>query len=200
MLTLRPSCLHSSRLALRTPDTCQTEGNFCMELAFFFLCGCLKKKRKKKKKEYLKRSFSRQVANSSAPKRKETGRNTKNELLLLEKRRKKKHEPCFRPCNLDPSFPNCSAMRFLKSPYLALHMLLPGADGTKLSNASPFRDKRMCEHKAKPTPALTRPVGDSRRGWWLSTPRISRMNDSHQRYAHGSTPSFPRRHQYLMND
>jgi len=31
-------------------------------------------------------------------------------------------------------------------------------------------------------------------------PVISRMNDGHWRLAYGSTPFFPGRHQYLMND
>lgn len=126
--------------------------HFCMELAFLCVCGCFKKKKKKKLK--MPKNFPlTTVANSSA--QKEKGRNTarkKKRSIAFEK--KKKSNTTQSPALVPPvpSFPkaHCSAMRFLKSPTCALHMLLPGANETKLSYATPFRNKRMCEHKASP--------------------------------------------------
>lgn len=71
-----------------------------------------------------------------------------------------------------------------------LHMLLSGANGTKLSNATSFTDKRR-KHQCKPLHCLL--------GLWVTCNElgdkvhhvISRMNDSHQLWACGSTPVFP---------
>lgn len=67
---------------------------------------------------------------------------------------KKQHNtsPASVPRPSVPHFPRHTALpcAFLKSPTRALHMLLPGANETKLSYATPFRNKRMCEHKASP--------------------------------------------------
>lgn len=123
-----------------------------MELA---LSVWLFKKQKQKQKKP-KDSLHTTVAKSSAQKEKkgETQQEKKKKDVLLSKKKKKatQHGPRFSPLSLGPSFPkaHCSAMRFLKSPTCALHMLLPGANETRLSYASLFRNRRMCEHKASP--------------------------------------------------
>lgn len=114
-----------------------------MELA---LSVWLLKKRKKSKNVPLTT-----VANSSAQKEKKKGEIIAMKKIIIafkeEEKKTVQHKPCFSP---PVPWSLISAMRFLKSPIRVLHMLLPGANETKLSYASPFRDKRMCEHKASP--------------------------------------------------
>lgn len=159
-LTPRSSCRHFSQFALKLLIAVRVKFqilHFCMELALsVWLFG------KKMEKNSILHTT---VAKRSAQKEKK-GRNTvrKNDLLLFKKGKKATQQrPRFSPPSLCPSFPkaHCSAMRFLKSPTCALHMLLPGANETRQSYASPFRNKRMCEQKASPLlRCRSGPVGD----------------------------------------
>lgn len=73
-----------------------------------------------------------------------------------------------------------------------LHMLLPGANKAKHCYATPFTDKR-CWHTVNASPL------HCLHGLWVTCNEIgdnvhqviSRMNDSHQLWACGSTPFFP---------
>ena len=122
--------------------------------------------------QYLKIPCSQQVAKSSAQKetKKKREKHSKKKITYrFQKERKKKkatqHKPRFSPASLwpPPHFPRHTALpcAFLKSPTCALHMLLPGASETKTVLCFTIIGiRRMCEHKASPTPALMWPVGD----------------------------------------
>lgn len=144
-LTSRSSCLHSSKLALKTPENCQTERNFqfCISAwSWLCLCGCFKKTKQQQKKK-TKDSLLTTVAKSSAQKEKKKGRNTTRKKWFIALKEEKKHN--INPA-LVPSFPkaHCSAMRFLKSPTCALHMLLPRANETKTVLCFTILETRGC--------------------------------------------------------
>ena len=137
----------------------------------------LEKKKKKKKRimiimiQYLKIPCSQQVAKSSAQKetKKKREKHSKKKITYRfqkEREKKKQHNtsPALVPRPFGPPhFPRHTALpcAFLKSPTCALHMLLPGANETKTVLCFTIIGiRRMCEHKASPTPALMWPVGD----------------------------------------
>lgn len=144
LLIPRSSCVHSSQLALKLLITVRVKFqilHFCMEVALSVWPF--------KKKEYLEISCSQQypiVVHKK--KRKKRVKHCKIKINCLKKQHNTKS--CFSPLSTSPSFSkaHCSAMRFLRSPTCALHMLLPGANETRLSYSTIFRDKKMCEHKA----------------------------------------------------